>query len=154
MQQPMDNTEIAEKLLREHKDFKAEGFSEYMNGYLNGIIRGLEYAQKETEPTGIKQTDAINYYNVPPDKIGLVLCHLNSYGWKFKATGVDVFSIDDQYVQATSRDWDGHKCIFRVEQWKGYKFISITSDLIMKENKQTEEVYSYQDFKARVGLEY
>lgn len=41
----MTNEEIAEQLVRNHKDFKAEGFSEYMNGYLNGIILGLEYAQ-------------------------------------------------------------------------------------------------------------
>lgn len=41
----MTNEEIAEELVRNHKDFKTEGFSEYMNGYLNGIILGLEYAQ-------------------------------------------------------------------------------------------------------------
>ena len=41
----MTNEEIAEKLVMNHKDFEAEGFSEYMNGYFNGIILGLEYEQ-------------------------------------------------------------------------------------------------------------
>lgn len=41
----MTNEKIAEELVRNHKDFETEGFSEYMNGYFNGIILGLEYAQ-------------------------------------------------------------------------------------------------------------
>jgi hypothetical protein len=36
----------AEKLTKKHKDFKVEGFSEYMNGYFNGIIKGFEYFKK------------------------------------------------------------------------------------------------------------
>lgn len=43
----MTNEEIAESLVRNHRDFKAEGLSEYMNGYFNGIIEGLEYAQAQ-----------------------------------------------------------------------------------------------------------
>lgn len=94
----------------------------------------------------------VKYYYVPPDKIGLVLCHLNSYGWKFDQVGTGGISIEKQYIQATSRDWDGHKCIFKVEQWKDYKLISITSDLLMKANKKTDIIYSYEDFKKRVEL--
>lgn len=38
--------EIAEKILVAHSDFKAEGFSEYQNGRLNGIIEGIEAHQE------------------------------------------------------------------------------------------------------------
>lgn len=96
--------------------------------------------------------DKINYYNVAPDKIGLVLCFLNSYGWKFDSAGTGGVPIENQYIQATSHDWDGHECIFKVEQWKDYKFISITSNLLMRANNQTDKVYPYGEFKKRVGL--
>ncbi len=42
------NEKIAEQLVRNHKDFKVEGFSEYMNGYLNGIVLGLETKQENS----------------------------------------------------------------------------------------------------------
>lgn len=45
----MTNIKIAEQITINHKDFKAEGFSEYMNGYYNGIIAGLEYAQSNVK---------------------------------------------------------------------------------------------------------
>lgn len=45
----MDNNKIAERLIKKHKDFKAEGFSEYMNGLFNGIMLGLEYEQKKNQ---------------------------------------------------------------------------------------------------------
>jgi hypothetical protein len=34
-------------LVQGHPDYKAEGFSEYMNGYYNGLIAGLEYERLE-----------------------------------------------------------------------------------------------------------
>jgi hypothetical protein len=37
--------EVAERLLKSHQDFKTEGFSEYQNGRLNGIIEGLKWQQ-------------------------------------------------------------------------------------------------------------
>ncbi len=42
------NENIAEQLVRNHKDFKSEGFSEYMNGYMNGIVLGLETSQENS----------------------------------------------------------------------------------------------------------
>lgn len=41
-------TDIAEILVKEHPDFKSEGFSEYQNGKFNGIIEGIEYQQKKS----------------------------------------------------------------------------------------------------------
>jgi len=35
--------EAAERLVKEHPDFKAEGFSEYQNGRFNGIIEGAKW---------------------------------------------------------------------------------------------------------------
>lgn len=34
---------IAERLVKEHPDFQVEGLSEYMNGYYNGILKGIEF---------------------------------------------------------------------------------------------------------------
>lgn len=33
----------AEKILKSHRDYEAEGFSEYQNGRFNGIIEGLQH---------------------------------------------------------------------------------------------------------------
>jgi len=96
--------------------------------------------------------DKINYYSVPPDKIGLVLLFMNSYGWKFDQVGTSGLSIEKGHIQATSRDWDGHQCVFKLEQWKDYKFVSITSDLLMKANKQDYKIHSYNEFKNKIGL--
>jgi hypothetical protein len=38
--------EIAEALVREHPDFNAEGLSEYMNGYFNGIVKGVGHSRQ------------------------------------------------------------------------------------------------------------
>ena len=35
--------EVAERLLRDHRDFEVEGDSSYQNGRLNGILEGLKY---------------------------------------------------------------------------------------------------------------
>jgi hypothetical protein len=35
--------EVAERLLRDHRDFETEGDSSYQNGRLNGILEGLKY---------------------------------------------------------------------------------------------------------------
>lgn len=95
-------------------------------------------------------TEKINYYYVPADKIGHVLCHLNSYGWLWD----DNSPIERYYISATSHDFwsEKNKCVFKVEQWKGqkeYKFIAITSDILLKE--KGIKIYSYDDFKKRVG---
>ncbi len=96
--------------------------------------------------------DKINYYNVPSDKIGFILSHLSSNGWEFNLVGVGGIPIEKGYIQATSRNWDGHECVFKIEQWKDYKFIAITSNLLMKFNSQTDKVYSFAELKVRVGL--
>jgi hypothetical protein len=41
---PYDLDELAEDMLKSHKDFNAEGFSEYQNGRLNGIYEGFQKA--------------------------------------------------------------------------------------------------------------
>lgn len=40
--------EIAERLVKKHPDFKAEGLSEYQNGKFNGIIEGIKYQQERS----------------------------------------------------------------------------------------------------------
>jgi hypothetical protein len=45
----MNAIKIAEMLTRQHKDFSVEGFSEYMNGYYNGIIAAIEYIEKQKD---------------------------------------------------------------------------------------------------------
>lgn len=90
----------------------------------------------------------ITYYNVPADKIGLALCYLNSYGWEFNLCGNGV-PIERYYIQATSRDWDGHQCIFRMEERTNCKLISTTSNLLMEANNQTDEVLSFEKFKHK-----
>ena len=41
---PYDLDKLAEDMLKSHKDFKAEGFSDYHNGRLNGINEGFQKA--------------------------------------------------------------------------------------------------------------
>lgn len=94
----------------------------------------------------------INYFFVPADKIGLVLLHLDAYGWRFDECLGCSAPIQKYYVQATSRDYDGHKCVFKLEEYKNYNLISITTDLLMAANKQNDEVRTYSDFKNKVGL--
>lgn len=40
---------MAEEILTSHRDYKAESFSEYQNGRLNGIIEGIEAHQELTK---------------------------------------------------------------------------------------------------------
>jgi hypothetical protein len=42
--QPYDLDKLAEDMLKSHKDFNAEGFSDYHNGRLNGIYEGFQKA--------------------------------------------------------------------------------------------------------------
>lgn len=42
--------QAAERLVREHPDFKAEGLSEYHNGRLNGIIEGATWQLSQPNP--------------------------------------------------------------------------------------------------------
>ena len=48
LKEPKQETiyEAAEKLITSHPDFKTEGFSDYQNGRLNGIIEGAELQAK------------------------------------------------------------------------------------------------------------
>ena len=46
MQIDINIYEMAENHVRNHKDFPAEGFSDYMNGFLNGYIEGAEAIEK------------------------------------------------------------------------------------------------------------
>ena len=39
--------EVAERLVKEHPDFKLEGYTEYQNGRFNGIIEGIEWQQEQ-----------------------------------------------------------------------------------------------------------
>lgn len=50
--------ETAEKMLKSHKDFPSEGFSEYMNGYYNGCIHGLKYPERP--PARVVTDEEIN----------------------------------------------------------------------------------------------
>ena len=38
--------QVAERLVKEHPDFKLEGYTEYQNGRFNGIIEGIEWQQE------------------------------------------------------------------------------------------------------------
>jgi hypothetical protein len=49
-----DIYKIAETILKQDKDFKEEGLSEYMNGKLNGIIEGLQYASIRKEGEAVR----------------------------------------------------------------------------------------------------
>lgn len=40
--------EVAERLVKEHPDFKLEGYTEYQNGRFNGIIEGIEWQQERS----------------------------------------------------------------------------------------------------------
>lgn len=41
---------LAENILKSHSDYNTEGFSEYQNGRLNGIIEGLKYNNQVIYP--------------------------------------------------------------------------------------------------------
>jgi len=83
---------------------------------------------ERTDPTTKKV-----YYEVPPDKIGWVLVQMEAYGWEFWGSGKRE-PIMKHYVSATSRNWDGHRCIFELNM--KYKELAITSDLLMKANNK------------------
>ena len=40
--------EVAERLVKEHPDYKLEGYTEYQNGRFNGIIEGIEWQQERS----------------------------------------------------------------------------------------------------------
>lgn len=97
--------------------------------------------------------ETIEYYNVPADKIGLVLCYLKPYGWLFDTFGGSGDSIDKWYCQSTSRDWDGHQPVFRLKEYKESKMIAITSDLLMRANNQIDVVRPYKELKKKLGIQ-
>lgn len=88
-----------------------------------------------------------NYYNIPADKIGFVLSHLEACGWEFFEVPHKRYPISKFYGSATSRNWDGHKPVFVMEEHSDYRDLSITSDLLMEANKDTSIIKSYDEFK-------
>ena len=87
-----------------------------------------------------------NYYHIPADKIGFVLSHLESYGWEFFEPPHARYPISKFYRSSTSKDWDGHKPVFVMEEHNDYRDLYITSDLLMK-GKDESVIKSYYDFK-------
>jgi hypothetical protein len=76
--------EVAERLLRDHRDFEVEGHSPYQNGRLNGILEGLKYQSermysKKEVLTIIKAFDK-DFYQGIVEKNG----HTNKWFEQFK----------------------------------------------------------------------
>jgi hypothetical protein len=62
--------EVAERLLRDHRDFEAEGDSSYQNGRLNGILEGLKYqSERMYSEEDVRDAFALgmDYYAEPND---------------------------------------------------------------------------------------
>jgi hypothetical protein len=62
--------EVAERLLRDHRDFEVEGDSSYQNGRLNGILEGLKYqAERMYSEEEVRDAFALgmDYYAEPND---------------------------------------------------------------------------------------
>jgi hypothetical protein len=60
--------EVAERLLRDHRDFEVEGDSSYQNGRLNGILEGLKYqSERMYSEEEVRKAFAIgmDYYSEP-----------------------------------------------------------------------------------------
>jgi hypothetical protein len=62
--------EVAERLLRDHRDFEVEGDSSYQNGRLNGILEGLKYqSERMYSEEDVRDAFALgmDYYAEPND---------------------------------------------------------------------------------------
>lgn len=101
--------------------------------------------------------ETIEYYHVPADKIGLVLCYMNPNGWLFDSGHhMAGDNIERHYVSATSRDWDGDKPVFTLREYEARgavsRLVSITSDNLLKANNTVVEVKSYEVLKKKLMI--
>ena len=97
--------------------------------------------------------ETIKHYFVPADKIGRVLCYMKPYDWVSDDTIGPGQPIDKWYCHATSMDWDGHVCIFRLKEYKEHKRVAITSDLLMKANNQVADILPFEELKKKLNIQ-
>lgn len=63
---------MAEKILTSHKDYKSEGFSDYQNGRLNGIIEGFKAHQELVKDKLFTIDDLVSFEEWLRKKFGSV----------------------------------------------------------------------------------
>jgi hypothetical protein len=97
--------------------------------------------------------ETIKHYFVPADKIGRVLCYMKPYGWVSDDAFGQGQEIDKWYCHATSMDWDGHICIFRLREYKNKNKVAITSDLLMKANNQIADILPFEALKKKLNIQ-
>lgn len=96
--------------------------------------------------------NVIRHYYVPADKIGWTIARLGGNGFEWCGPNKTRIPISEHYFSATSRDWDGHKCIFVLDEYGSKRLLSITSDLLMKANSQESDIHSFDDLKSRYSM--
>jgi len=98
------------------------------------------------------------YYKVEVDKLESLLIELGKKDFEWREFRGQGSPMSKYFLNAVSRDWSGDVPIIQVEESVGvdtgkhYKFIELTSALLLGRSDPNAEVHTYQDLLQDVGL--
>lgn len=98
-----DLEDLAEDMLKSHKDFEGEGFSDYQNGRLNGIYEGFQKALAILGDKKFNEVDMINFSEFVSGK------YINQYKFLRDKSLKGFFSTDEilkEYQSLQQTEWD------------------------------------------------
>lgn len=96
------------------------------------------------------------YYKVPADKLAMTLTELGEQGFKWREMWGGS-EIKEHYNNAVNRDYGTMVPVLEVEIHKHYKFVILTTDLLIEENakvfnREAKPIYEFDELKLLCGL--
>lgn len=77
----------------------------------------------------------------------LLLLEAKGFEWREMIGGAP---IKKYYYESINRDYTGHQIVLEIELYKHYKFVILTTDLLLKANNSKAEIKSYDEFLKRI----
>lgn len=90
-------------------------------------------------------------YKVNPNDLEKTLIELGKRDFEWEDSFKNASPMSVHFLNAINRDWEGHIPVLRVADFIGedtgkrYKRITLTSDLLLKANNNTETIFEYED---------
>lgn len=98
------------------------------------------------------------YYEVDANKLEQTLIELGKQDFLWREVLGGGSPMSTHFMSAITRDWTGHIPVLQVENFIGedtgkrYKFIQLTSNLLLKANDDNTPIHSYSELCRDLNL--
>lgn len=92
------------------------------------------------------------YYFVPAAELKTVLDELNRQGFQWRELGIGGSPMEKYYQGAITRDYGMMIPVLDVEIYKHYKFVTLTTDVLLTINNNKHKIESYEELKKRIKI--